>query len=115
VVEEALTEAEAERAARKLAASLLVKSSFYGSDPYWGRVLSELGVADIAMDTGLVSISYDDVVVSRGLAPTGADARGVAEAPEFTLTCKLGVGTHRYRVHTNDLSHAYIDENMRTS
>ena len=36
---------EAERAARKLAGSLLVKSSFYGSDPYWGRVLSELGVA----------------------------------------------------------------------
>jgi glutamate N-acetyltransferase/amino-acid N-acetyltransferase len=92
-----------------------VKSSFYGSDPYWGRVLSELGVADIAMDTELVSIAYDDVVVSRGLAPTGADARPVSAAPEFTLTCKLGVGTHRYHVHTNDLSHAYIDENMRTS
>jgi glutamate N-acetyltransferase/amino-acid N-acetyltransferase len=115
VVEEAATEEEAERAARKLAASLLVKSSFYGSDPYWGRVLSELGVADIAMDTELVSIAYDDVVVSQGLSPTGADARAVAAAPEFTLTCKLGVGTRRYHVHTNDLSHAYIDENMRTS
>jgi glutamate N-acetyltransferase/amino-acid N-acetyltransferase len=115
VVEEAATEEEAERAARRLAGSLLVKSSFYGSDPYWGRVLSELGVADIAMDTDLVSIAYDDVVVSRGLAPTGADARPTTAAPEFTLTCRLGVGTHEYHVHTNDLSHAYIDENMRTS
>jgi glutamate N-acetyltransferase/amino-acid N-acetyltransferase len=115
VVDEAANEDEAERAARKLAGSLLVKSSFYGSDPYWGRVLSELGVANIAMDTELVSIAYDDVVVSKGLAPTGADAAAVAAAPEFTLTCTLGVGTSRYHVHTNDLSHAYIDENMRTS
>ncbi|HEY2812074.1 MAG TPA: bifunctional ornithine acetyltransferase/N-acetylglutamate synthase, partial [Acidimicrobiales bacterium] len=45
VVDEAATVEDAERAARKLAGSLLVKSSFYGSDPYWGRVLSELGVA----------------------------------------------------------------------
>jgi glutamate N-acetyltransferase / amino-acid N-acetyltransferase len=115
VVDEARTVDEAERATRKLAASLLVKSSFYGADPYWGRVLSELGVANVAMDTERVTIAYDDVVVSRGLAPTGANASPVAARPEFTLTCKLGAGTHRYHVHTNDLSHAYIDENMGTS
>jgi glutamate N-acetyltransferase/amino-acid N-acetyltransferase len=115
VVDEARTVDEAERAARKLAASLLVKSSFYGSDPYWGRVLSELGVADVTIDTDRVTIAYDDVVVSKGLSPTGADASPIAARPEFTLTCKLGAGAQQYHVHTNDLSHAYIDENMRTS
>ncbi len=64
-VEEAASVAEAERAARKLAGSLLVKSSFYGSDPYWGRVLSELGVAGVALDVDGVTIAYDDVVVSK--------------------------------------------------
>jgi len=115
VVDEARSADEAERAARRLAASLLVKSSFYGSDPYWGRVLSELGVSNIAMDTERVTIAYDDVVVAKGLAPTGADASSIAARPEFTLTCKLGAGAQRYHVHTNDLSHGYIDENMRTS
>jgi glutamate N-acetyltransferase/amino-acid N-acetyltransferase len=114
-VEQAATADDAERAARKLAGSLLVKSSFYGSDPYWGRVLSELGVAGIDMDVDAVTIAYDDVVVSKGLAPTGSDAAVVANRPEFTLTCRLGVGRERYHVITNDLSHAYIDENMGTS
>ena len=114
-VEEAATTAEAERAARKLAGSLLVKASLYGSDPYWGRVLSELGVAGIALDVDAVTIAYDDVVVSKGRAPTGADASQIAKQPEFTLTCKLGAGTSSYFVHTNDLTHAYVDENMGTS
>jgi glutamate N-acetyltransferase/amino-acid N-acetyltransferase len=114
-VEEAGSAAEAERAARKLAGSLLVKTSLYGSDPYWGRVLSELGVAGVAMDVDAVTIAYDDIVVSKGRAPTGADASGVAQQPEFTLTCRLGAGRHSYFVHTNDLTHAYVDENMGTS
>ena len=75
-----------------------MKTSFYGSDPYWGRVLSELGVAGVAMDVDAVTIAYDDVVVSKGRAPTGADASGIAALPEFTLTCRLGVGHHGYFV-----------------
>jgi glutamate N-acetyltransferase/amino-acid N-acetyltransferase len=114
-VEEAASEEEAERAARKLAGSLLVKTSFYGSDPYWGRVLSELGVSGVALDVDGVTIAYDDVVVSKGRAPTGADASWIARLPEFTLTCRLGAGRHNYFVHTNDLTHAYVAENMGTS
>jgi glutamate N-acetyltransferase / amino-acid N-acetyltransferase len=114
-VEEAASPADAEQAARKLAGSLLVKTSFYGSDPYWGRVLSELGVAGVAMDVDGVTIAYNDVVVSKGRAPTGADASAVTMKPEFTLTCRLGAGRYGYFVHTNDLTHAYVDENMGTS
>ena len=114
-IEGATDDAEAERAARKLAGSLLVKCSFYGSDPYWGRVLSDLGTAGVAMDVDAVTVAYDDVVVSRGLGPTGADASQVATRAEFTLRCDLGVGAGSYWVVTNDLTHAYVDENMGTS
>jgi len=114
-IEDAATVDEAERAARKLATSLLVKSSFYGADPYWGRVLSDLGTANVAVDVDTVTIAYDDVVVSKGRAPTGADASAVLQQPEFTLTCRLGAGSASYFVFANDLSHAYIDENMTTS
>jgi glutamate N-acetyltransferase/amino-acid N-acetyltransferase len=106
---------EADRAARKLATSLLVKCSFYGNDPYWGRVLSDLGTAGVAVDVDAVTVAYDGVVVSKGLAPTGADASAVAKQAEFTVTCDLGAGDGSAWVLTNDLTHAYVDENMGTS
>jgi glutamate N-acetyltransferase/amino-acid N-acetyltransferase len=111
----AASDADAEAAARKLATSALVKCSFYGSDPYWGRVLSDLGTAGVAMDVDAVTIAYDDVVASVGRAPTGADASAVAALAEYTLACDLGVGDGTYWVVTNDLTHAYVDENMGTS
>jgi glutamate N-acetyltransferase/amino-acid N-acetyltransferase len=114
-IDGAASDAEAEVAARKLATSALVKCSFYGSDPYWGRVLSDLGTAGVALDVDAVTIAYGDVVVSEGRAPTGADAAAVAAAAELTLTCHLGVGTGSYWLVTNDLTHAYVDENMGTS
>ena len=59
-------------AARKLATSLLVKCSFYGSDPYWGRVLSDLGTAGVAIDVDAVT----DRLRRRGrLEGPGADRR----------------------------------------
>jgi N-acetylglutamate synthase/N-acetylornithine aminotransferase len=78
-------------------------------------VLSDLGTAGVALDVDAVTIAYDDVVVSRGLGPTGADAKHVAERDEFTLRCDLGAGDGSYWVVTNDLTHAYVDENMGTS
>jgi glutamate N-acetyltransferase/amino-acid N-acetyltransferase len=93
----------------------LVKCSFYGNDPYWGRVLSDLGTAGVALDVDAVTVAYDGIVVSKGLAPTGADAADAAGKPEFTLTCDLGVGDGAAWLLTNDLTHAYVDENMGTS
>jgi len=110
--------AEADRAARSLATSLLVKCSFYGSDPYWGRVLSDLGTAGVALDVDAVTIAYAGHVVSRGLSPVPHAAAAVQAAvasPAFALACDLGVGTASAWILTNDLSHAYVDENMGTS
>jgi glutamate N-acetyltransferase/amino-acid N-acetyltransferase len=111
----AASDTEADRAARKLATSLLVKCSFYGEDPYWGRVLSDLGTAGVALDVEAITVAYDDVVASRGLAGTGADASHVTARPEFRLRCDLGVGDGSAWVVTSDLTHAYVDENMGTS
>ena len=43
---------DAHRAARQVADSLLVKCSLNGADPYWGRVVSELGTAGVAFELG---------------------------------------------------------------
>ena len=61
----ARTRDEARRAARAVAESQLVQCSLNGGDPYWGRVLSELGVSGAGFDPEQVAIAYGDVMVCR--------------------------------------------------
>lgn len=114
----ARTDADALQAAHGVARSQLVKCSWYGSDPYWGRVVSELGSAGVAFDLDSVSVSYGGVTVCRDGAPCEHDAATVTAhmaGREITVVADLGLGTGVGEVVTADLSHAYIDENMTTS
>lgn len=114
----AATDAEARQAARKVAESQLVKCSWYGNDPYWGRIASDLGTAGVRLDPAALTIAYGGTVVSRGCVGVDHDARALADhmAGEYLeVHCDLGAGDGTARVLTNDLTHAYIDENMRTS
>ena len=111
-------DADAKAAARKVAQSQLVKCSLYGQDPYWGRVISELGSAGVGFDPWRVEVAYGGVVVCRGGAAAAHDAAKVAEhlsGRHVTIDADLGLGHGRGTILTNDLTHAYIDENMRTS
>lgn len=109
---------DARRAARAVAASQLVQCSLNGADPYWGRVLSELGASGAALEPDRVSIAYGGVVVCRHGTAAPHDPAALAAVMagrELTITCDLGLGDGRATVLTTDLSHAYIDENRRTS
>jgi glutamate N-acetyltransferase/amino-acid N-acetyltransferase len=110
---------EARRAARRVAESQLVKCSLYGRDPYWGRIVSELGSAHVAFDPDRVSVAYNGVTVCRdGVAAPGLDEAKLAaqmKEREIEVVADLGLGPGVATILTNDLSHAYIDENMGTS
>jgi glutamate N-acetyltransferase / amino-acid N-acetyltransferase len=108
----------AAQAARKVAESQLVKCSWYGEDPYWGRVASDLGTSGVALDPAALTIAYGGEVVSRACEDVPHDEEAVRRhmAGEYlVLTCDLGVGSGADWVLSNDLTHAYIDENMGTS
>jgi glutamate N-acetyltransferase / amino-acid N-acetyltransferase len=114
----ARTRDEARRAARTVAESQLVQCSFNGGDPYWGRVLSELGVSGATFDPEQVAIAYGDVIVCRDGVHADHDAvqlGKVMNERSITLTCDLNAGAEQATLRTTDLSHAYIDENRRTS
>jgi glutamate N-acetyltransferase / amino-acid N-acetyltransferase len=111
---------EAAAGARKIAQSQLVKCSFYGQDPYWGRVVSELGSAGIAFELDRVQIRYGGITVCRGGVEAGdpADAvalKAVMAAETVELVADLGLGAGEAAMITCDLGHGYIDENMTTS
>jgi len=114
----AADDAEAARAARKVADSQLVKCSLFGADPYWGRVVSELGSAGVAFDPDLVSVAYGDVVVCRGGLAAAHDGSRLAQhmaSRSIEMTADLGLGPGRATMLTNDLTPGYIEENRRTS
>ena len=117
-VKGAASDAEARRGARKVAESQLVKCSWYGEDPYWGRVASELGSAGIHFEPALLTVTYGDVMVAAGGVTVDHDAAALAaymEQRDLVVTADLGLGTGEGSILTNDLTHAYVDENMGTS
>jgi glutamate N-acetyltransferase/amino-acid N-acetyltransferase len=110
--------AEARQAARTVASSQLVQCSLYGKDPYWGRIISELGVSGAVFDPERVEIAYGGVVVCRDGIAAPHDAAAVTAAMEqrdLAITCDLGNGDNDATMLFTDLTHAYVDENMGTS
>jgi glutamate N-acetyltransferase/amino-acid N-acetyltransferase len=108
----AATAAEAERAARRIANSLLVKTALFGGDPNWGRILQTVGAGRVRLDLRRAEVRLGGVPVFRRGASTGVAARARAgrrmQAPEVAIEVKLGAGRGRCRIWTCDLSYEYV-------
>ena len=114
----AADEESARRAARRVAESQLVKSSWYGEDPNWGRVLSELGSAGTPFDPDRVSVSYGAVTVCVHGVATAHDRDALAKvlaARQFEVTCDLGLGEGSATVLSADLTPSYVELNKGLS
>jgi glutamate N-acetyltransferase/amino-acid N-acetyltransferase len=114
----ATDDASATAGARRIADANLVKCSWYGADPNWGRVVSELGSAGITFDLATVSVSYGPHTVCVNGTAAAHDVEAVAaylSGKEIELICDLGLGSGRGSVLSADLTHGYIDENMGLS
>jgi glutamate N-acetyltransferase / amino-acid N-acetyltransferase len=95
-VTEAATAAEAEKVARAVANSPLVKTALFGRDPNWGRIAQAAGAALAGED--LEEIGADSI----DAAELGA------EVPEAEIGLRLGRGEHRAHVWFSDLGYEYV-------
>lgn len=112
-VKEAGTEKDAEKVARTVATSQLVKTAFYGEDPNWGRIVAAAGRAGARLDPGKMELYFDGKkVFSDGTQhqPESGFAR-VFKKPSFTVTIALGEGKAEYSLVTSDLGHGYVSVN----
>ena len=114
----AQSDAAAHVAARKVADSMLVQCSLNGEDPYWGRVVSELGSAGVSFDMDKVAVAYGGVTVCEGGVEIPHDASAVSThmaGRHIEILCDLGLGGGAAAVLGTDLGYGYIDENRTTS
>ena len=106
VVDGALDDAEAERVARAVGESALVRTAVYGRDANWGRVHQAVGQA-LAATGGHV----DFTLRFDGVLPDGAGIADVMARPEYEMQVGLGRGTARAELFASDLGHGYVTVN----
>ncbi|MGQ0659321.1 bifunctional glutamate N-acetyltransferase/amino-acid acetyltransferase ArgJ [Sphingosinicella sp.] len=115
----AASDAEARAAAKNIAENNLVKCSWYGSDPYWGRLLGAAGSAGVEFDTEASAVAYGGITVSRGGIEIDHDRAAVTahmknERIEIEVNVGAG-GNGSAQVIGIDLGPGYIKENSVTS
>jgi glutamate N-acetyltransferase/amino-acid N-acetyltransferase len=113
-VEGARSEREADRVARVVAESPLVKTALHGGDPNWGRVLAAVGRSGVELAIDHVDLFLGDVWVAGGGQARDYDEaaarRALLEDP-VRIRVRLGEGRAAGWVWTCDLSHGYVDIN----
>jgi glutamate N-acetyltransferase/amino-acid N-acetyltransferase len=102
---------EAERCARQIANSLLVKTAFFGCDPNVGRLLMAAGSSGAQVQSDRLVLSIGGVkVAARGAIITDALARAAEQMREreFAVRLDLRLGKAGAKILTCDLSYDYV-------
>jgi glutamate N-acetyltransferase/amino-acid N-acetyltransferase len=108
---------DAERAARAITTSSLVRTSWCGGDPNWGRILSAIGYSGAMMNEAATDIGYSLAGRRRILygfrqgRPTNVSLRALARltaAPEFDVHVNLHQGKGEFTIYASDLTEEYV-------
>jgi glutamate N-acetyltransferase/amino-acid N-acetyltransferase len=113
-VRNARTQNDARKVAETVAKSTLMKCSWHGSDPNWGRVIHAVGYSGARIREELIDIYFGGLIACQGglVSKTPVtELEKIVKQPKFAVTIDLNLGTANYDVYTTDLSEEYVDFN----
>ena len=102
------------KVARCIANSLLVKSSWYGCDPNWGRIADAAGYAKVGLVFENLGMHYNDTpVLIKGmpLIENKSKWKEIVSLDEFSISLDLKMGKAEGEIWSNDLSEEYVKFN----
>jgi len=105
---------DAEKVARAIGNSLLVKSSWYGEDPNWGRLADAAGYAGAKLVEAKLDILYNDtpaMTAGKPHADLKPKWKEIVKARRFTITLNLHLGKASFRLLATDLTEGYVHYN----
>jgi glutamate N-acetyltransferase/amino-acid N-acetyltransferase len=119
LIEIAITGAESDRAAHRIAMSVanspLVKTAIAGEDANWGRIVMAIGKAGEKAERDRLRIKIGGIQVAkngmRDPAYKEAEIMPHMKGRSILVEADVGVGRGKARVWTCDLTHRYIDIN----
>ncbi len=110
----ARTPLDADRVARAIANSPLVKTALAGADPNWGRIICAAGYSGAKFDPNKIDVSVNSMALCLKGIDAGFDeatAHRELEGKELVLHVDLHTGKATARVWTCDFTRDYIDIN----
>ena len=103
---------DAEKVARTIGHSQLVKTAMFGRDPNWGRIVAAAGRAGVDFDPMALRVTLCGVELFREGRPTDLDFDALLEEPlkgvDLPLDVVMGDGPGESRLLASDLSHDYV-------
>ncbi len=113
IVKGAKSEGDAEKVARTIGTSLLVKSALYGEDPNWGRIVAAAGRAGVGFNPDRLDLYIGDqkVLSNSRQVMDEAGAQEVMKQPKFSITLDLKTGKRSSFVVTSDITYDYLKIN----
>jgi glutamate N-acetyltransferase/amino-acid N-acetyltransferase len=107
----AASKADARRAAKAIANSLLVKTAIHGGDPNWGRLIAVAGRAGVEFELGRAVVSIGSTVLFMNGRPhdeCAPQAAAYMKGKDIAVGVNLGAGSASSTVWTCDLSAEYV-------
>ncbi len=114
-VEGARTSGDAEKAARAVANSCLVKTSIHGENPNWGRIASAVGASGVKdVKQNRFEIYLDGILVfkkGKFITPAKAKFSKIYKRKNVEIIINLNMGKKEAVIRTCDLSKRYVEIN----
>ena len=105
----------AQKIARKISNSLLVKTAMYGSDPNWGRIVASIGSVDSKdINPNKITLKINNILCFKnGNAHDNGTAKLKKSMTKNTIDLLVDLNNGKFDqvVYFSDLSHEYVSIN----
>ncbi len=114
VVENAGSPEDAFKAASTVAKSPLVKTTIFGEDANWGRIINAVGYSGVEFDPDYTDIYIGDILVCKNGCAVDFDENAAGETlkkDEVKILININKGVYSDQVWTCDFSYDYVKIN----